>query len=324
MASNRKTAAVVNPHSTGGRTARQWPEISRALEKRLGAVQPCFTERKGDGIGITRGLLREGYDLIIAVGGDGTVNEVANAFLEDDRPVVPEARLGLLPLGTGGDFQRTLGIGTKIEEAVETLASGVPLRIDVGKGAFRGNDGSPLTRYFVNVASFGLGGEVALRAQRTRLLGGKVAFLGATIRAFLGYRGVRARLELDGQPMPSEWFITNIAVGNGQYHGGGMHPCPRAILNDGLLEITVIESLSAFEFARDLRVLYSEDVYRHPKVHHFRARRIVAASDPPARLEVDGEPLGRLPLEATVLERVLPVMVPRSSPLVAGSSAAAA
>lgn len=316
MTQAKKIAAVVNPRSAGGKTGKRWPQISRAWEQRFGSFSARFTEAGGAGIALARELLREGFDLIVAVGGDGTINEVANGFLENDQPIRPEACLGILPLGTGGDFQRTLGISSRIEEALETLATGLPLRIDVGKAAFRGHDGSPQNRYFVNVTSFGMGGEVATRAQNTpRPLGGTVAFLWATLRVFLGYRGKRVRLELDGANLPSEFFITNIALGNGQFHGGGMHPCPKAILNDGVLEVTIIDYLDALELARNLHILYSEDVYRHPKVHHLRARKVVAESDQPTHLEVDGEPLGRLPLEAVVLPERLSVIVPRSSPL---------
>ncbi|MGE5326391.1 MAG: diacylglycerol/lipid kinase family protein [Deltaproteobacteria bacterium] len=316
MVSNRKIATVVNPHSAGGKTACQWSPIAQALEKRLGEIQTCLTEKKGDGISITRELLREGYDLIIAAGGDGTVNEVANGFLENDRPVRGEACLGILPLGTGGDFRRTLGINAGIEPAIETLASGSPLLMDVGKVSFTGHDGSPYSRYFVNVASFGLGGEAARRSRNAaRRLGGRAAFLWAIFQTAFAYQGKEVRLTLDGSPL--EFFITNVALGNGEFHGGGMRPCPRAILNDGIFEVTVIEYLNLFQLARDVRILYSKDVfaYHHPKVHHFSVRRIKAEASEPTHLEVDGEPLGKLPLEATVLPNCLRVMVPAGSSL---------
>jgi YegS/Rv2252/BmrU family lipid kinase len=316
MSQRDRIAAVVNPRSAGGKTARRWPEIARALEKRLGPITTRFTESNRGGTTPARELLQEGYDFIIAAGGDGTINEVANAYLENDQPVRPEARLGILPLGTGGDFRRTLGIGSGIEAAIETLADGIPLPIDVGKAKFLGNDGQTRTRYFVNVASFGMGGEVATRSQNAaRSLGGTVSFLWATFQTCFRYWGRRVRLELDGSKLPGEFFITNVAVGNGEFHGGGMHPCPNAILDDGMFEVTVIDYLGMFELARDIRILYSADVYRHPKVHHYRARRVVAEADEATYLEVDGEPLGRLPFEAVGLPVRLAVMVPRSSPL---------
>lgn len=317
MSGQAKIAAVVNPRSAGGRTARRWPEIARALEARLGPFTTRFTEANG-ATAPARALLREGFDFLIAAGGDGTVNEVANAFLENDRAIFPAARLGILPLGTGGDFRRALGIEPGLNAALETLAAGVPRRIDAGKASFCGHDGAALTRYFVNVASFGIGGEVARRSQNAaRRLGGTAAFLWATFRTLAGYRGRAVRIEIDGSPLPREFLVTHVAIGNGAFQGGGMRPCPRALLDDGMLEVTVIDYLGWFEIARDIRLLYSEDVYRHPKAHPYRARRVAAKSDDPVQVEVDGEPLGRLPLEAEILPARLSLMVPRHSPRLA-------
>lgn len=319
MAEARKIAAVVNPCAAGGETAERWPQIIKILERRFGSIAARLTERRGDATGLARDFLRDGFDVIVAVGGDGTINEVANAFFEGDKPVRPESVLGILSLGTGGDFRRSLAMDTRLGEAIEVLAAGVPLAIDVGKAVFRGPSGSSESRYFVNLASFGMGGEVASRAKNfLSPLGGTTAFLWATLRTFLGYRGRTVRLRLDDSAESLSCFITNVAVGNGRYHGAGMHPCPTAVLNDGVLEVTVIDYLSMFELARDLPILYSDNVYSHPKVHHYRARKIVAEADEPTCVELDGEPLGTLPLEITVLAGRLRVLVSPTSLLLAG------
>ncbi len=315
-----KAVAILNPRAAGGRAAKLWPRISEALEQRLGAVEPLFTEHPGHATELTRQALARGCDLIIAVGGDGTANEVANGFLNDDEPINPTARVGFIPVGTGGDLQRTLGISSDVDEAVETIASGVPWPIDLGKATLVSHEGQPLTRYFINLLSFGMGGDVSVRAKKNVFSGlsGKLAFLYATAAVFLTYRGKKVRVVLDGNPLSKELLVTNIAIGNGRYHGGGMQPCPRAVMDDGLLEVTTIRRLGTFEFIRDLPVLYSDDVYQHPKVDHFRATHIRAESDEITRIEVDGEGLGRLPLEITVLPRILTVLVPADSPLVKG------
>ena len=126
---------------------------------------------------------------------------------------------------------------------------------------------------------------------------------------FFHYRPKTVRLRLDGRDA-GEHIVLNIAVGNGPFHGGGMHVCPRASMDDGLLEVTVIDHLGPLELARDLPVLYSSDIYRHPKTRHFRAQRIEAFCDDTARIEVDGEPLGSLPLEITVMPRAIDVLAP--------------
>lgn len=278
----------------------------------------CFTEHSGHGIALSRQLLEQGFDLIVAAGGDGTINEVANGFIQADQPISRTACLAVLPLGTGGDFRRTLGISSNLAEAIAVLTTGAPLQIDVGKAVFAAPNGTRQTRYFVNVVSFGMGGEVASRAKNIfSPLGGSIAFLYATAAVFFRYRAKHVSLKMDGAESLLSLDITNIAVGNGRFHGGGMQVCPRAVLNDGALEITVIDYLRTLEVMKDLPVLYSTDIYRHPKVRHFRAARIVAEASEPTLIEIDGEPLGKLPLEIRLLPLCLRVMVSRSSPLLA-------
>lgn len=314
-----KTAAIVNPRSGNGKTGRNWPRIAEALAARLGPVETRFTESAGHGIALARQLLEEGFERIIAAGGDGTINEVANGFLSEDQPVRPGACLGILPLGTGGDFRRTLGISRRLDEAVDVLASGAPLRIDMGKASFFGPDGARRSRYFVNLVSFGMGGEVASRSSNfLNPLGGTVSFLYATAVAFFVYQRKQVRLRLDGAGEASSFEIYNVAVGNGRFHGGGMQACPTAVPSDGIFEITIIDYLGRLEAILDFPVLYSNNVYRHPKVRHLRARKLVAEADEEVRIEVDGEPLGKLPLEITALPQRLPVLVSASSPLLGG------
>jgi YegS/Rv2252/BmrU family lipid kinase len=316
MALPKKTVAIINPMAAGGAAAKRWPKIDGLLRKRLGLVDTRFTQHRGQAIALTYQCLREGYDLIIAVGGDGTANEIVNGFFRDGELVRPGARLGFIPIGTGGDLRRTLQIPADAEQAIEVLAQDQALEIDVGRARLSGYDGAPAERYFVNVLGFGMGGDVSVRAKSfPRWCGGKAAFLGATLLVFLSYKGKRVRLTLDGVAQPEDFVITNIAIGNGRYQGGGMHPCPRAVMNDGLLEVTTIDRLSMFELLRDLPVLYSDDVYKHPKVRHFRAQKIRAESGELTRIEVDGEALGTLPLDVEVLPRKLSILVAADSPL---------
>ncbi|MGH9431705.1 MAG: diacylglycerol/lipid kinase family protein [Terriglobia bacterium] len=316
MTPAKKIAVIVNPHAASGSARKKWPLISKQLEERTGPFTTHFTERQGHATELTRELLDRGFDLIIAAGGDGTFNEVANGFLDGDRPLSPETVLGILPIATGGDFQRSLGIGPRIEDAIEMIATGAPRWIDMGKVNCVAPDGSRRERYFVNLVSFGMGGAVAARAKNfLSFLGGRMAFLWATLRVLLRYRGKRVDLFLDGSRDPVRTFVTNIAVGNGQFHGGGMHPCPGAMLNDGILEVTVIDYMPILRLLRDIKILYSDNVLSHPKVHAFRARKIVAEGDSGTFIEVDGEPLGTLPLEITILPKSIRVLVNDSSNL---------
>ena len=292
---NARTAAIVNPRSATGKTGRLWP----ALATRIKSLDVRFTTHPRHATELARECLREGYQRIVAVGGDGTINEVINGFLVEGRPTNPDAVLAILPLGTGSDFQKSLGIAS-LDDAIKLIDQERPGAIDIGKVEYE-SPGGRASRYFANVVSFGMGGEVAARAKNlVSKVSGKGAFLLATAQVFLAYQPKTAEITVDGQAH-GPYTITNIAIGNGRYHGGGMHVCPKALLDDGELEITVIEALSSYELIRDIKVLYSENLYVHPKTHHLRGKRISAHSHQLVSIEVDGEPLGALPLEFSVV-----------------------
>jgi YegS/Rv2252/BmrU family lipid kinase len=274
-------------------------------------MEARFTQRQGHAISLTRDLLHNGYDLIVAVGGDGTFNEVANGFIEADQLVRPGACLGILPTGTGGDFQKMLGLSSRssIEHAVELLVHGQPNYIDVGKARFLTHDTESQERYFVNLVSIGIGGSVAARSRNFLTpLGGRLAFLWATFVVLLGYRGKTVTLRVNANGASATHRVTDICIGNGRFYGGGMYPCPTALMDDGVLEITVIDYMNMFRLLKDIGVLYSGHIYSHPKTHHLRGTRIEATSGTPTLIQIDGEPLGQLPVEITVLPKILPVM----------------
>ncbi len=292
-----ETAAIVNPASAGGRTGRLWPDIAAGL----GRIQVRFTKGPGHATQLARELLQTGCERIVAVGGDGTANEVLNGFLDRDRPISANATLALIPMGTGADLARSLGIRSR-RDAMHALNGGRPIPMDVGAARFRDHSGGMQSRYFANLVSFGMGGEVAARTRnRSRFLGGKAAFLYATLRVFLSYQPKRVELIFDGVTPGISHTVLNIAVGNGRYHGGGMHICPFADMSDGLFEISVVDALGIWILARDLRFLYSPNLYAHPKAHHYRAAKVSGHSTERVLIEVDGEPLGTLPVELTLL-----------------------
>ncbi len=299
----RKPVAVLNPQAGGGRGLRRRAELERLLAEKLERPEMLFTERPNHATELTRKALAAGADLVIAIGGDGTVNEVVNGFFDDGQAVNPTAALAVIPIGTGGDFQRTARLPKDIREAVSLIAGGSRWPVDVAKLRLTGHDGQPVERWFANMASFGMGGEVSIHAKNNFLtnVSGKAAFLWATLAVFLHYAGKTVRLTLDGKRPAEDFTVTNVAIGNGEYHGGGMHPCPRARLDSGALEVTVIDRLTMYEFIRNIPVLYSDDIYQHPKARRFCAGHIAAVSDETVCVEVDGEALGRLPLEARIV-----------------------
>jgi len=177
-----QTAVIVNPHSANRRTGKRWPAASGQLRAAIGGFDTFFTDRPGHASVLARRLAEEGCARIIAAGGDGTVNEIVNGLLDERGQVLnPDVTLGVLPLGTGGDFRRSLGLAG-LSDGIQAIAAGKVRQIDAGCVLFRAHDGKPGRRYFANLVSFGMGGEVALRAKNALgVFGGKAAFLYATV-----------------------------------------------------------------------------------------------------------------------------------------------
>ncbi len=316
--SDLRVVAIVNPKAAGGAVLRRWPLYEKAIGS-LVELQTLVTERPNHATELARASA-DGADVVVAMGGDGTLNEVANGLLQAKDL---KAKLAYIPMGTGGDFQRTVNLPSEPELAAEVIVGGEPLKIDAARASLISHEGQPVERYFLNMTSFGMGGDVSVKAKNfLSPLSGKLAFLWATLTVALSYRGKMVQIRLDDDA-EREFFITNVAIGNGCFHGGGMHPCPHALLNDGLLEVTPIERLNLFELIRDIRILYSDNVYQHRKAHHFRAKKVRAGSGETVRVEVDGEAVGRLPMDITALPQALHLLVPPSSPLLAAPPTAA-
>ena len=246
MADNFRTLVVVNPKSAGGSVEKKWTEISRTIADNFGSFEHRTTRGPGDAARVAREAIDDGFEMVVALGGDGTISEVANGFLDDGRPV-GKACLGILPFGTGGDFRKTMHISKDLAHSARALRGRATRPIDCGRLDLTRPGGGQETRYFVNIASFGIGGLVdELVNTSSKALGGRASFLIATLRAQLSYQNQRVRLVLDGGP-PEEVVINNVAVSNGQYFGGGMHIAPNAEPDDGLFDVVTLGDFSPLE-----------------------------------------------------------------------------
>lgn len=305
-----RTLVIINPHSANGATGRRWKTIREELRRAIGDFGERFTERTGHATDLAREGLRTGCERIVAVGGDGTNNEVVNGFFEHGRPVNPQAALGFIPRGTGGDFRRTLGIGKRLEECLPVLQAGRVRPVDVGTATFRDGAGRETHRHFINITSFGIGGLVdALVNRSSKALGGRLSFLLATARALASYRNRHIRLRVD-DTFDERLTINNVAVANGQYFGGGMWVAPKASPDDGLFDVVILGDLSRGEVIRGSRRIYRGTHLEMPKVRWLRGRRVVAESDEEVLIDMDGEQPGRLPITCELLPGALRLIVP--------------
>lgn len=301
---------VVNPVAGGGRMRRQWPQIEQALKQQFGEIRVEETSATGDAIAMARMLALTGSTLIIAAGGDGTIGEVVDGMLgaRDELGSVPE--LGIVPVGTGSDLARCLGLSTTIEGVAQRIASASPRLIDAGRVGFVDDHGALASRHFVNIASFGISGPIA-RAVNVAKSGGGMSgigvFLWHTVKEIVRYRLQSLRVSVDGK-VAFEGLAALVAVANGRYFGGGMLIAPDALQDDGLAEIVIVKGQSKFSMLKDLRLVYSGAHKGLPSCLFLRGRTIlIEPIGDPALVEVDGESPGRVPASIEILPRVLPV-----------------
>jgi diacylglycerol kinase (ATP) len=309
---SERPLVIVNPAARNGAVGRLWETLAGTLSAHGIDAETVHTARPGHATELARDGLREGPRLVVAVGGDGTVNEVVNGFFEDGTAVAPEAELAIVPIGTGRDGVRTYGISGKPERAIALIADGATRTIDLGRATYSAHGGGEESRIFLNIASCGLSGAVAERANRTsKRLGGTPAFLWATVATFARWKNVSFKVTIDGDER--ELVANNTIVANGRYFGGGMKIAAEAKPDDGLLDAIVFGDVGRLDLALNMHRLYRGTILRHPKASHRLARSVSVAPARPLPIEIDGEQPGVTPVRFEVLPAALRLRVPRAT-----------
>ncbi len=306
-----RTLVIVNPHSRSGATGRRWRRVEPRLRAALGPAEVEFTRAPRDAERIAREGVRAGIERLVVAGGDGTLNEVVSGLL--GAGLGSYAQVGLLPLGTGGDFVRTLGIPRGLEAALACIAAAKPQRVDAGRVEYCGAAGRAAAAWFVNVASVGIAPLVEeMTARTTGALGGSAAFAIGTVRGVLRYRSPRVAIRVDGEPIFEGPLLVGAAA-NGRYFGGGMAIGPEARLDDGLLDLVVVPAQSRLALLAKLPRVYRGTHLADPAVRSCRGRQIeLEAAAGTARIEADGDPLGTLPARIQVVPGALTFLAPQA------------
>jgi diacylglycerol kinase (ATP) len=304
------TLFVVNPAARGGAGGKLWPALGAEARKLGLGDEHVLTEGPGHATTLVRDALSRGVQRIVAVGGDGTSNEVLNGFFAEDGTALGDgAALGLLAIGTGRDTIRTYGIPKKPKRALQVLATGTTRRVDVGRATFAVPGGGNGSRMFLNVGSCGLTGAVAERAERTsNRFGGTACFLYATVGTFVAWKNRRFHVELDGEPR--DQVANNVIVANGRSFGGGIRIAPEAEPDDGLFDVLIWGDVSKLDLALNLPKLYRGTHLRHPKLDLGRRRTVLVEPETPMPIELDGELPGTTPATFEIAPGALRLRVP--------------
>ena len=239
------------------------------------------------------------------MGGDGSVNEAANGLVGADG-----VELAVVPHGTGFDFVRTYGIPTKVEDALSVALAGRTRSIDLGLATFRGETGDDQRMYFANVASAGMSGAIARRANETsKALGGKVSYLWATLAVFSRWQTSRVEVSVDGERRSGR--MHDVVVANGRYFGGGMQICPDAKPDDNVFDVLLIRDVTKMDLVKTMPKIYRGTHLPHPKADLLRGRTVAVDSEIPLPVQLDGEQPGTTPARFEIVPRALRLRVPQ-------------
>ena len=292
-----KICLIVNPRAASGRAGAQIDKLKRLTDRAFEQWEIRLTEAPNHATELAREAAETGFDLVAAVGGDGTCHEVVNGLFLDGKPIRRQTAFTVIPFGTGSDLVRSLQIPKNTQEALWIAATGLSLPSDLGWAEVTTDKGLH-REAFINVASFGASAAVARRVNEgSKRFGGTASFMSATLKTLFNYSPSPVTIEFSNEKDEKHWSNQLMAgfIANGHYCGSGMHVGPNGSMQDGLFDICMFEPTPLSHQLIDLRHLYDGQIAHSRGITTAQASTIVAKSDAPVFIELDGETRGMLP-----------------------------
>ena len=298
-----------------GSSLKKWPEVRDKLLALGIDFYDLRTQYAGHATILAREAIKEGARHFIAMGGDGTVNEIANGILGQSVCPSTDILLTQIPLGTGNDWSRTMGIPKKLSRLGELFENGVEIVQDVGLVGWHNTSNQQKQRYFVNMAGMGFDAYVGKIAALKKAKGksGKMGYLSALISGLWSYQTNPIELKIDNQHI-EDYDLFSLSVGICKYSGAGMLQCPDAIYDDGLLELTLIDKISKMKVVFNIPKLFNGKFVRNKEVHQFKGHHIDIFTTKKTLLEIDGEVIGEGSAHFSILPKQLKVLGIPDSP----------
>jgi len=302
---------IVNPKAGIGRGLKDWPTISNQMNHNGLDFTCVFTEHKYHAVELTVKAINDGYRKIVAIGGDGTVNEVVNGIFIQHQVSTSDISLAVIPAGTGNDWMRMFGIPKTYSDAVLSLVTEHTILQDVGLISYH-ETRIKHQRYMANVAGMGFDAMVNRRFNRLKDEGrfGKRLYINSTLKELFNYRSKHFKVIVDGEIF-YDGAVFSATVGVGKYNGGGMNQMPNAVIDDGLLDITVIKRVNKLGVLRHFRKLYNGNLYNYSKVMATQGKNIIIETWPESPIEIDGEAMGFSTFTFELVPKSIKVVVSR-------------
>ena len=300
---------IVNPISGGGKGLADFPQISHLLRENGILHDPVFTEHRYHATELTVEAVNRGYRKLIVVGGDGTLNEVVNGLFIQKQCASKDILLAVIAVGTGNDWVRTFGIPRNYTAVVRAIKEGYSYLQDVGKVTYTESKVKQ-TRYMANVAGLGFDAYVIKIFNHLKLKGykGQWLYLYSLLKGYFTAKPSGVNIEVDGEVI-FKGLLFSLAVGICRYNGGGIQQLPRAIANDGLLDLTLIRPVHWWHVIFRARRLFNGNIYSIGHVQHAQGKEVKITSAPEILLETDGELQGMTPVTITIEPQAVQIVV---------------
>lgn len=300
---------IVNPNAGRRKGEKDWPEIARLITAANIRFKSMFTQHRVHAVRMARKFVEMGYKNIIVVGGDGTMNEVVNGLFTQAKQPTNTVAIGMIPVGTGNDWCKMFGIPLDYKGAIDVIKKGRTFLQDIGWVKFM-QSGLEKNRFFANMSGMGYDAMVAEKTNKQKDLGkgGPLSYFINIFSSLFSFQEAQTEVIVDGKEVLKAPVFT-MNVGICKYNGGGMMQLPKAIPDDGNLDMTVITELSRFSVMRNVRKLYDGTFTSLPQVRTFRGKSIMINSKPELYMEADGESLGHSPFKFGILPKSLKIIV---------------
>ncbi len=330
---NIDTVLVVNPNSSSGMTGTGWNDLYSEIKEALGArIEVALTKKPGDGTILTRQFLKQGFKKVVAIGGDGTLNEVANGFFEEPvgihsdkingggpttgspplKPINPDAIMGVVPAGTRNVLAKSLGLPEGIANCCKIFQLGKPKKMDVIYATITSQEdhSSTMSRIFLNAAEMGVAGEIIERSKKVRqVVNSRIVSTITSIAATLPtYQSNECEISIGNNEKKFAIKMTMAVVANGQFLGGGFKVAPHASMSDGLLDLVVLKDSGSLKMIDELINMKDGDYQEEDNITYRQMMKVsLISKERDVTVTVDGEPIGILPATFEVIPHALTV-----------------
>lgn len=303
---NKKIMAVVNPEAAGGKAAKIWLKKSEFFKKEFNNFDEIYTEMAGDAVGIARKAVEEGYDYIMSVGGDGTVNEIINGMLSSKKK---KTKLIIYPLGTGSDLSRALNLPHNIEEFIALVKRENSKSIKAVEAEFLNHQQQREKRYFLNIADCGMGAAVVKKLNKSRkTIDGSLSYLVKIFQTLFNYQNIEMKIEADNN-LIYQGKLNSAIIAHGNYFGGGIKIAPEADLFSDKLNLVLLKDFSKLGIILNLIKGYKGNHLNHPLVESYLVDKIKISAAEKAELEVDGESIGSSDAEFEISKKEISILI---------------